>query len=586
MSLPLSGSNIRLLTGIKWRNDYKHTRYFTTKAQQTSWFTNKTAKFSIAQANYVKVEGVYSLKIPYHIDQCWDINYMMFQNSAYTNKWFYCFVTKLEYLSNNTTRVYFEIDSFQTWFLESTFKPSYIERQHVTEYSNGVPTVNTIDEGLNYGNMYDTFRAVQVKPSNDVLFLVVVAKQLMQEVGAEEDEIAGEVTPVINSTIQPLTFYITPFFRDGTTPTTLPFNPSPVESVLKFMYKQQTAVNNIVSIYITDYLGIDVISPGTNTVNMPTENFKSVIIQGDTQAVNTYRLTKLYNYTSKVIDLGGKYFGSQNIPSKLFMSPYYKILVSDFQGHQIEILPEYINDTNLKIRVKGSLGVNSKVSYEIVNYNNGGTDVADRVGLEYGMINSNPNDVPIITDLLSAYLQGNKNSLAVQENQAVFNGVMGVAGSVGSVVSSAVARDVGGAINGAMSGVSSAGNTIFTLQGIQAKQQDIDNTPPSISNMGGDTYFSLGNQYQGVYVLWKRIKPEYQEILGDFFIKYGYKYNRIGTPNLNTRQSFNFVKTIDCLIDAQAPQDELVNLQNIFNNGITLWHVDDIGNYNLGNGVK
>jgi len=100
--------------------------------------------------------------------------------------------------------------------------------------------------------------------------------------------------------------------------------------------------------------------------------------------------------------------------------------------------------------------------------------------------------------------------------------------------------------------------------------------------MGGDTYFTLGNNYQGMYVLFKRIKPEYIETLTDFFKRYGYKYNRVEQPQLKTRQSYNFIKTLDCLIVGSIPQEYLVQLQKIFDNGITLWHSDDIGNYDLG----
>ena len=53
---------------------------------------------------------------------------------------------------------------------------------------------------------------------------------------------------------------------------------------------------------------------------------------------------------------------------------------------------------------------------------------------------------------------------------------------------------------------------------------------------------------------------------------FGYKTNRVKVPNITGRKTFNFVKTIDCNIDASIPQDHLNKIRNIFNSGITLWH--------------
>lgn len=586
MSLPLSASNVKLMRGIKWRNDYKHTRYFSSIGAQTSWFNNQTVVHQIAQCNIVKVEGKSYVQVNANIDSLWNVNYMSFINNTVTNSNWYCFVTKLEYLNKTTTRVYFEVDVYQTWYLYSTWRPSYVERQHVQEYVAGYPAVHTIDEGLDYGPMYDTIEVQQVKPSGEVLFLIVVCKQVLEENGGDEN---GEIKPMLNGMPQPLTFYVVPFLRDGTVPTVTPDSVSKVDKVLEYMYSAQSAVNNIVSIYTTDYIGLN--NADGSSVHMPIENFKKVLLlKGITSdSVGVYRLTNMYGYQTKTISLGSKYPIPLDVnePGKLWMSPYYKIFLDDFQGNRVEIRPEYINSNNLNIKVKGSIGTNNKVSYEVLAYNYGVSEpFVDQVGLEYGLINSNPNDVPIITDLLAAYLQGNRNSIENQTNQTVFNGVMGVVGGAGQTISGAVNRSASGVVGGAMSIAQTAGDTIFALQGIQAKQKDIDNTPPSITNQGGNNYFTVGNGYRGLYVIKKRIKPEYLTTIGTFLQRYGYKYNRHTTPVLTSRKTYNFIKTIDCLLAGTFPQEYLVQLQSVFDRGITVWHTDDIGNYNLTNGVN
>ena len=40
-TVPLSGTNVRLLSGVPFYNDYKDTRWFDTKAAQTAYFLNR-----------------------------------------------------------------------------------------------------------------------------------------------------------------------------------------------------------------------------------------------------------------------------------------------------------------------------------------------------------------------------------------------------------------------------------------------------------------------------------------------------------------------------------------------------------------
>lgn len=69
-----------------------------------------------------------------------------------------------------------------------------------------------------------------------------------------------------------------------------------------------------------------------------------------------------------------------------------------------------------------------------------------------------------------------------------------------------------------------------------------------------------------------RAKTEYLKTIDDFFSMYGYKVNLVKVPNLSGRQNWNYVKTIDCNILGNIPQEDLQLIKNLFNNGITIWH--------------
>src|SRR6185312_11723432 len=155
-TVPLSGTNIRLLSGVPFSNDYKNTRWFDTKSEQTNYFTSKPLKHSMTEANFQRIEGFNFIAVNKSIDDLWGTNYIMFQNSQYNAKWFYGFVTKLEYVQKNRTNVHFQIDVFQTWKFEMNFKPSFVIREHCPLWNkDGSPIINTVDEGLNYGSEYD-----------------------------------------------------------------------------------------------------------------------------------------------------------------------------------------------------------------------------------------------------------------------------------------------------------------------------------------------------------------------------------------------------------------------------------------------
>jgi hypothetical protein len=56
-TVPLSGTNIRLLSGVPFSNDYKHTRWFDSQSAQEDYFLGKTVVHSISQNTFQKIEG-------------------------------------------------------------------------------------------------------------------------------------------------------------------------------------------------------------------------------------------------------------------------------------------------------------------------------------------------------------------------------------------------------------------------------------------------------------------------------------------------------------------------------------------------
>lgn len=68
-------------------------------------------------------------------------NYCMYQNENYTNKWFYAFITNMQYVNDNMTEITIETDVFQTWQFNINYKKMFVEREHVNDDTIGLHTV-------------------------------------------------------------------------------------------------------------------------------------------------------------------------------------------------------------------------------------------------------------------------------------------------------------------------------------------------------------------------------------------------------------------------------------------------------------
>src|SRR5699024_6685121 len=133
--------------------------------------------------------------------------------------------------------------------------------------------------------------------------------------------------------------------------------------------------------------------------------------------------------------------------SKLMMYPYCNTILDDFKGNRVEVRNEHINKKELRILTKGSLGTSNTTSYAVESYNQGNITHNNQVASEHALIDSRPSDVPIINDMLAAFLQGNKNSLQNQHNSILCNGAMNTVGSVVGGVASAVTSNPLGIAN-------------------------------------------------------------------------------------------------------------------------------------------
>lgn len=102
------------------------------------------------------------------------------------------------------------------------------------------------------------------------------------------------------------------------------------------------------------------------------------------------------------------------------------------------------------------------------------------------------------------------------------------------------------------------------------------NQPTLSASMGWFRFFYYNMQ----------ITEDYARIIDDYFTRFGYACKRTKQPNVNARPHYTYTKTLDCKITGSMPQDDIITIQDRFNQGITFWkYPNEVGNYSVDNRV-
>ena len=159
------------LLDVPLESDYKNTLYFANKTAQEDYFKSKIiTSFNYSDFSYQRKDNV--IRVPALYDNIYKCNYVMYQNSRYNNKWFYCFVNELEYVNDGCTVLHIQTDVMQTWAFDYQLKSSFVEREMVSDDSVGL---HTVPENLELGE-YTSNDVVQEDRLSDLRFVIQVTE--------------------------------------------------------------------------------------------------------------------------------------------------------------------------------------------------------------------------------------------------------------------------------------------------------------------------------------------------------------------------------------------------------------------------
>lgn len=476
-------------------NDYKNTLTFSNVNEQYNYFASKIV-YSFSNYTYQRKDK--TIVINEKVDNVRRCNYLFYRNNDFTNKFFYCFITKVEYVSEESTRIYIETDVYQTWQFDIVYRNSFIEREHVNDDTIGSHTVpENVEKGEYVVNRHNY--------DNHLLNTSLV--------------VASSVTPsegisyyggIFNGIYSGVRYYT--------------YSSTDMTKALQYL-ANESKIDAVSSLFLAPSFLCDNQGGAITNSNEPNQ-----------YTLSFNKITTLDGYTPK--------------NKKLLTYPYVYLNVSNANGSNAIYHQELfgnLGDNKMDFNVYGCLTPGCSIKCVPIQYKNdiGNYDEGINAG-KFPQLNWS-------TDMFTNWVTQNGVNIATS--------LIGDTASVGAGI-------VTGDVLNTASGALSIANSVREIQ--LAKK-----IPPQTSgnlNCGDVTTSAKENTFHFYNM---SIRAEYARIIDDYFSMYGYKVNRVKTPNIRGRRNWNYVKTINCNFTGNIPQDDMQIIKQIFDNGITLWHHSD-----------
>ena len=519
------------LLNVPLESDYKNTLYFANASAQQSYFQSRIQK-SYTDFSYQRKDHI--IRVPAQFDTLVNCNYVMYHNTAYSNKWFYAFITKMEYIDDGRTDVHIETDVMQTYMFDITVKASFVEREHV---DNDTVGRNTVPENVELGE-YITSATTQAFVYNPIYTYIAVG-----------------VTEVLDSLNEPSAY-------NEVLPNGLYYiglkNNTALKGLIK-MYDQAGKGDAVTAVFVVPQ------------ECFPADGWTTTVAQNPNFEYSTkpsYFFSTSENIT--MIDYLGVNYHPRN--NKLLTFPYRFLQASNNAGgiatykYEDFAIRTENNQQYMEFDFRFSLTPGGNCRIFQVAYK--GVDRNYDEGITLGKL-------PIgswVSDVYTNWLTQNGVNIAVGFGANIAQIVGGVAG-----VASGGGAGLGVAsIASGLSGIASSVGQVYE-HSIQPPQAE-----GNINNGDVNYVYSM----TGIVFKAMSIKPEYAYIIDGYFDMFGYKVNSVKVPNKAHRQRWWYTKTIDVNIDGAVPNDDMQKIKDAYNRGITFWrNASEIQNYSLSNNI-
>ena len=529
-------SKIYLAKNIKLDKNYKAVLNYSESDMLSLITDQNNLVYSSITYSFVRDKGTIIVKAPY--STCIQANYMAYQNTDYSNKYFFAFIDEVNYLGENQTEIVFTIDVWTTWHDYWSAKACYVVREHVVDDSLGA---NLVPEDVEKGEY-------------------VVNAHL-------SDSFNNDWTVVTGSTVGPsdLEHYTMNIYNGFPTPLVYCRWDTP-SNLASFINNLNTSSSITIDALKTMFICPKWLCPNTTSGTVYVDSSNAPI----TKRLGISPIIALDGYTP--------------VNKKLLTYPYCYIALSNAVGQYNVYHQEYwtpnSTDGELKVDMIGMITPSCSIKAVPINYKGDGANIDDSI-----TIGKFP-QLAWSNDLYTNWLTQNGVNIAGIRLNAYEAGMLGGALQTAIGIGTLAAGNPFG-IGTAMSGLADMAGTIK-----ENYQHSIQPNGVEGSLNSGDVLTAVGANRLHMYRM--SITSYFAAIIDHYFTRMGYKVNQIKVPNMAHRQNYNYVLVASeenvaypnnynniCL-----PAIALNQINDLFRNGITIWNNHtNFGDYSVANSI-
>lgn len=511
-------NKVMLCANVPFDSTYTHTTLFGNSASQLAFFQGK-AKFT--WENLTPSRFPNQLRLPVSSSVASECNYVCFQNANFSAKWYYAFISDIEYVNPNMCEVKVKLDVFQTWQFDFKVGVSYVVREHPLTDNYGE---HTLLEPIEASEFVDEqgFKSGHLDSFDLVLMY------------AKNDDSAG--AGVQGGLFTGLSYLRTPESSDG--------------AMLDLLQTLQTEGKSD-SVVGSFYMPSDFYTTGSATKEINITVPKAI--------------TTLGNYTPR--------------NKKLLCYPYNMLKVHNSQGAVNTYRYEYFSNlgSSAIFTMACAMGSTPEVILFPHGYNGQGENFQETMSI------SGFPQFAFTHDTYKNWLAQNGNSFAFQQFAAIAGlglslaaPVAAPAGASAAAVSAFnAAQDTKALLSTLSTGLNMASNMVGLVD--KSKMPNSSQGSQGCNTMTGiramDFYFSQHH-----------IREDYAACIDDYFDRFGYLTNRLKVPNMTNRPSYNYVQLAEADITGNVPFGDMDVIKAAFSHGITFWHnATRVGDYSQEN---
>ena len=516
------------------------------------------------------------IKLPGTPQDYYDCNYIMWQNSQFTNKWFYAFLDSVKPYSGDVCVGHYSIDYMHTWFYETQLGYSFIAREHVNDDTIGrwvedepVP----INRFLN-PRQTDLLKLNEIDDTKYLIVYYTFSPDNVKE---------GVTTLTINNDTDDPVYKIEgmkPYFTGGYFYNGLYQG----AQFLAFRVQNDTINEDCEKInnFLTKLVQSGVVQKIINIRNVP----GFIASHATAIPVNTYNpIKESLQGNPRPTNLDGY------IPKnkKMFTSQFCRGFISNGAGSSVEFEYEDFDGGIPTFSLYAQLA--SDVTARLVFNNYKGLDENFNECIDIG---NYPESSFSYSEYSNSFMAGKfSNAEAITWGKVdniltVEKAKMGTAGTIGDAAMSAPTSPSG--ITGLLSGlVDSAKTLLFGEREYEGKvMAGLSDGLARPNTMQGNANSNIAWATNTLTFMQYDIVPQYYSAqrADDYLSRYGYNVSKNGIPHVNGRKCWNYLEIPKAYIIGSIPAEAKIAMMQIYQSGVTFWHSPEFYmNYSLDNPI-